>query len=363
MIQRLHRVAVLVLIGMVVCIHASWCHAAGTVTSQEDVLWQMAVREQAELEQSRVHLEDAVLGEYVRTLVMRLWKEVRSDLAPLQVRVLVDSTANASVYPNGVCYLTSGMLTVTQNEDQLAMILAHEMIHYIRRHSLAAHNCLGGSTGGDMPEVRLVQEAEQQADEEGLALMRKAGFCAGEAVAVISRSLASIPLRDPSQPVDRPAGDAAVQRIQWVRDVLESSGAGAACGGDASAGVDYSRRIAVALLADARLAAQRGLWHVAAEDIERYLTVQPADPRAHFLYGEVQRLRPASDSTVSPEAAYLEAIRLDKQFGPAYQALGVLHFKAGRKAEARPFFERCLVLAPQSEESAYIRRYLQLCSP
>jgi tetratricopeptide (TPR) repeat protein len=367
MTTHLQRLSLLVLMGVVACIHATWCHAAGTATSQDDVLWQMAVREQAELEQSRVHLEDAVLGEYVRTLVMRLWKEAQSDLVPMQVRALVDSTANASVYPNGVCYLTSGMLAVTQNQDQLAMILAHEMIHYIRRHSLAVHSRFSGSAtpsiGRDMSEARLVQAAEKQADVEGVALMRKAGFCAGEAVAVISRSLASIPLRNPSQPVEPPAGDAAVQRIQWVRDVLESSGAGVACSWDASAGADYSLRIAVALLADARLAAQRGLWSVAAEDIERYLTVQPTDPRAHFLYGEVQRQRPASESTVSPEAAYLEAIHLDKQFGPAYQALGVLHFKAGRKAEARPFFEKCLVLAPQSEESAYIRRYLQLCSP
>ena len=206
MTTHLQRLSLLVLMGVVACIHATWCHAAGTATSQDDVLWQMAVREQAELEQSRVHLEDAVLGEYVRTLVMRLWKEAQSDLVPMQVRVLVDSTANASVYPNGVCYLTSGMLAVTQNQDQLAMILAHEMIHYIRRHSLAVHSRFSGSAtpsiGRDMSEARLVQAAEKQADVEGVALMRKAGFCAGEAVAVISRSLASIPLRNPSQPVE-----------------------------------------------------------------------------------------------------------------------------------------------------------------
>jgi beta-barrel assembly-enhancing protease len=352
-------------------VHIARAQDSGASVRQETALWQLAVEEQTELEQHRKVLEDTPLGTYVQAVVMRLWRQVASDLDPMQVRVLVDTAANAVAYPNGVCYLTSGMLANLRNEDQLAMILAHEMIHYTRRHTLATYNRLMNSAafdGGTVPladggqlDFQLVEKAEGQADSEGFELIRRAGFCPHEAVAVLLQSLSPTPLRNPAVPAAS-FHARAEQRAHWVHTLIEKQKGAPACGDDPSADRRYSLHVAGALLADAQWAVQQGRWKLADEDIQRYLTVCPTDPRAHFLDGEIQRLRPAAESTGSPEAAYLEAIRLDHRFGPAYQALGVLYFKAGRLRDARPFFERFLSLAPQSEESVYIRRYLQLCS-
>ena len=59
--------------------------------------------------------------------------------APEQVqfrfRVLRDPIANAFAMPNGSIYVTTGLLSLLENEAQLASILGHESIHVFNRHT------------------------------------------------------------------------------------------------------------------------------------------------------------------------------------------------------------------------------------
>ena len=52
--------------------------------------------------------------------------------------IIKDATANAAALPNGNIYVNLGLLSVAENEDQLAAILAHELGHVVYRHSLKA---------------------------------------------------------------------------------------------------------------------------------------------------------------------------------------------------------------------------------
>ncbi len=54
-------------------------------------------------------------------------------------RVLRDPQPNAFALPNGSIYVTTGLMTLIDNESQLAAIIAHELTHVMRRHTYV-HN-------------------------------------------------------------------------------------------------------------------------------------------------------------------------------------------------------------------------------
>jgi len=56
-----------------------------------------------------------------------------------QFRVVRDPMANAFALPNGSIYVTTGLVSLLENEDQLAGVLAHEMTHVTDRHTYLAY--------------------------------------------------------------------------------------------------------------------------------------------------------------------------------------------------------------------------------
>ena len=56
-----------------------------------------------------------------------------------QFRVVRDPQANAFALPNGSIYVTTGLISKLEDEDQLAGVLAHEMTHVTDRHAYLAY--------------------------------------------------------------------------------------------------------------------------------------------------------------------------------------------------------------------------------
>lgn len=370
------RLYLIVLSGLMVFIFFSLWPGPGVAAPPEmQPLWLSVVREQAELEQHRSVLDHSGVNRYIEEIVSSLWEHVESDLPRLQVRVLADSQEDAFAYPNGVCYLTSGMLVNTRSRDQLAMILAHEMIHYIRRHAQTVYEMVNSAVQPESaPGLRSslaawIQAAERQADREGLRLIIQAGFCPDEALDILAQSEIHASWdrggRDPidaagrSNSYDSPLSG--FQRARQVQGVLNELDGETACRVEAITRHYHLDRIAPVLKINARQAIQKGRWIEAADSISRYLSACPDDPQGHFIQGEILRLGPPGDHGIKPETAYQAAIAIDEDFVPALQAMGVLFLKIGQTTKARQYFERCLVLSPQTEGAAYIKRYLQLC--
>ena len=61
----------------------------------------------------------------------------RPDL-PWQFGVLESSDINAFATPGGTIFITQGLLQRMNNESELAGVLAHEMVHVLRKHHLEA---------------------------------------------------------------------------------------------------------------------------------------------------------------------------------------------------------------------------------
>ncbi len=61
----------------------------------------------------------------------------RPDL-PWQFGVLASTDINAFATPGGTIFITQGLLMRLENESELAGVLAHEIVHVLRKHHLAA---------------------------------------------------------------------------------------------------------------------------------------------------------------------------------------------------------------------------------
>jgi predicted Zn-dependent protease len=79
-------------------------------------------------------VEDKAIQEYVRSVAERVAKT--SDLkVPLHISVLQSREINAFALPGGYLFVERGLLEATDDESELAGVIAHEIAHDTARHS------------------------------------------------------------------------------------------------------------------------------------------------------------------------------------------------------------------------------------
>src|ERR1035441_8817500 len=87
------------------------------------------------LERDGLVLHDAAVNAYVSQVGRSM---LPAGTAPERVKwefhVLRDPMQNACALPNGSVYVNSGLVSLLENEDQLASVLAHEITHVTDRH-------------------------------------------------------------------------------------------------------------------------------------------------------------------------------------------------------------------------------------
>lgn len=159
-------------------------------------LWMQMDEAERELKRSPLVITDPHLNGYVRGVLCKVVGQSKCS----QVRLYLIRTPdfNATMAPNGVMQVWSGLLLRTQNEAQLAAVLGHEYTHYENRHSLKLFRDIKSKSAsaawlsftgigliasfGLMADLfKFSREMEKEADMGGLALMAKAGYDTREA--------------------------------------------------------------------------------------------------------------------------------------------------------------------------------------
>jgi beta-barrel assembly-enhancing protease len=153
-------------------------------------LWTQMEEAERELKASKLIIRDEQLLAYLREVLCR----VRPGDICRAVRIYVvrDPLFNASMAPNGMMLINSGLLLRIRNEAELATILGHEFAHFEGRHTLAllkkARSATGwaaflGAAGGLPLQLALIgsvfsfsQDQEREADINGLQGVRAAGY-------------------------------------------------------------------------------------------------------------------------------------------------------------------------------------------
>ena len=168
-------------------------------------LWMHMDKMERRLQASGRVVEDPELNAYLRDIVCRLEPAYCPDI---RIYVVDVPYFNATMAPNGMMQVWTGLLVRVENEAQLAFVLGHELAHYVRRHSLQrwidlknkanasyAISVLSSAAGvgyvGSMTEFAAIasvlafsRRQEREADSLGTARVVAAGYDSREAVKI-----------------------------------------------------------------------------------------------------------------------------------------------------------------------------------
>ncbi len=166
--------------------------------ADERGLWMQVDEYERQFKTSNFVMRDAALNAYVRHVFCRTVGE--AECRDVRIYVVRTPYFNASMAPNGMMQVWSGLFLRCRNEAQLAAVLGHEYTHYLNRHTLKQFRDLknktnavgwlsviplGGFVAGGIALAQLgmigsvfsnSREMEREADSGALPLMVKAGY-------------------------------------------------------------------------------------------------------------------------------------------------------------------------------------------
>jgi predicted Zn-dependent protease len=339
---------------------------------EEGGLWALMDREETRLRRSPLRLRDEALDRYLGETACRLSGDHCPDV---RVYALRTPYFNASMAPNGMMQIWSGLLLRMDNDAQMAAILAHEIGHYLQRHTLqllrdakarsAFATALSGLGIYGLVGQLLVlgtalafsRDQEREADAISLVLMRQSGFDTREAPKVWANLLAEL-AANPA------AGDSGLDSILFAThpssDERQRTLEREAAGGSGLVGAEtWRQRIAPlrGLLLEDEL--KRGRFDETLVLLNRLVAAEPDSTELLYYRGEVRRLRGA-DGDAAPALADLElAARDPKAPAATWRSLGHAYRQRQQSEAARAAWKRYLELAPDAADSALVRQSME----
>lgn len=173
----------------------------------DDQMTQMGVTQYAQYKKEVPVTKSSKDKRYVECVTKAIAEVVSDGHIPesWEVNVFQDATPNAFAIPGGKIGVHTGLLEVSDNQDQLAAVLGHEVAHVLARHSnerVSAQQATGaalavvqgsGYVSGEWMQIFGMgaqygvilpygRSHESEADLMGLDLMAKAGFDPRESV-------------------------------------------------------------------------------------------------------------------------------------------------------------------------------------
>jgi predicted Zn-dependent protease len=379
-VKHLKEIAFVFLLSVVLLQPLMALEEAERVSGEEPErhLWEAARQEQRHLHQSGLIYQDPILESYLNTIADKLAVQVRGSGKPFRVRIIKNPFLNAFTYPNGVCYIHSGLLARLDNEAQLAALLAHEKIHYLRRHSTKFWylNQQSANYDENQPPTeqgidchRLLRhtkaalsgyriEAEFEADEEGLKLVIQAGYDPYQMLDLFEHlrmEMIKENIQEPYLPRTHPKLQTRITRLKKILAALPQRAVSSIKNQH-----KFKTRLHQMILDNVELDLKMGRFDQARQIAEKFLVQYGENPRMYYLLGEIYRQqRTSSQDLILAQQYYEMAIKLDSEFPEPYRALGLISYKKGEMQTARKYFEASLTLAPNASENSFIRFYLR----
>ena len=345
--------------------------------SDERGLWSLMDRAERDRKLSRFVVRDPEVNAYLRGILCRLAKDHCSD-----VRIYVVRTAqfNASMAPNGMMEVWTGLLLRCVDEAQLAAIIGHELGHYLQRHTverwrdarnkadfgaflglgLAAAG-LGGV--GSLASLALVatsfafsRDQEREADEIGLELTAKAGYAPAAAAEVWDQLIAEHKAGTAEREsqllfATHPEPE---ERLGALRQAAAKAG-GAAGDRGHERYLAQLQGIRGRLIADELALRQYGRSELV---FDRLLVQAPDDGDLWYGKGEVYRLRGEDGDPGRALEAYGRALATGRAPPETYRSITLAEIKRGARDRAQAALEEYVKLKPGATDVESLRMLL-----
>lgn len=338
----------------------------------EGGLWMVMDRAERDVKTSGRVIRDPALQDYVNGLVCRLTPDYCADI---RVYLIEQPYFNAMMAPNGMMQVWSGLLLRARDEAELAYVLAHELGHYIRRHSLQQFEATRDTASGlafvslftlglaTIPATllgigsiqRFSRDQEREADEQGFDMMVAAGYDPGAAAGIWDLVVREREAEDDDSPslffASHPPTEDRIERLTQRRDDLGRTGIR---NHDAYRAVMRQWRpvwMEQELRKRRLAAAQIVLDHV--YDGER------SSGEALYFQGEIYRLRAGAGDDDRAAEAYARAVVRPDVPPQAWRVLGDVRRRKNDPAGAHEAYRTYLRAAPDAADRAIVERYLE----
>ncbi len=169
----------------------------GLAQNRESELGRQAAEE---IEREVGLLHDAELLAYVEAIGQRIARAASRPDATFQFHILDSPEPNAFALPGGYIYVSRGLLVLTNSEDELANVLAHEIAHVEKKHALSR-----------------IEHAEQTGLLATLGIFAAAALGGGDAVGAVQAAAAGAVAaysREQEREADQ-VGQEFAQRAGW----------------------------------------------------------------------------------------------------------------------------------------------------
>ncbi len=354
-------------------------------------MWQLFNRLEEDIANSNLVVRDPELTAYVGGVMQQLLGEMAADF---RVYIVRNPDFNASMAPNGMMIVHTGLLARIKNEAQLAAVLGHEAGHYFRRHSVqrwrsmktrtaimsvialggaAASGGSGNSNWYDLANAinsgillsifKYSRSHEQEADAYGLRLLAEAEYAPHQAAAVwgqlISERMASAEARNKryrdrsrSAMSTHPPTESRMTDLRLSANDLDEMMLG---GSGGRAGV-RTWRAGIASVGSSLLEEQVRLNDSGASI---HLINSLADggwtSDLYYYLGEAYSLRGDEGDSELAAQAYADAVQFAEPIPEAYRAYGYAQIKAGYTEDGHQALARYLELRPDAPDAAMTR--------
>jgi len=341
--------------------------------TDEAGLWMQMDGVEEKLRTSGKVVIDPDLNAYVRDILCRLNGSYCADIRTYIVRT---ADFNASMAPNGVMIVWTGIILRTRNEAQLASVFGHELAHYINRDSLKrwreirnttdaavfftfATGGIAGILAGFAAYDSIMsfsRDMEREADTRGLAMMREAGYDPRESAKTWQQLIEEKEASDePKRSAFFSTHPEAKERSETLAKLAEETD---------NSGTTVGRKRHAAVTAPFRgdwlLDELRQRDYARFEVLLNQLTeAGTEDAELLFYRGEMYRLRNEDEDAEKAITAYIAATESGDAPAATYRSLGLVQWSAGNITEARAAFETYLAAEKTAEDRAMIEYYLK----
>jgi predicted Zn-dependent protease len=338
--------------------------------SEEGGLWAIMDRDESKVRRSPFVVRDEGLQRYLAGVLCKLGGEHCSDARIYTLRTPV---FNATMAPNGMMQLWTGLLLRLDNEAQLAAIVGHELGHYLQRHALSRqHEARSNSVFQSLMApfglaglfaqyaafagyLSYTRDHEREADRVGIALMGHAGYDAREASKVWAHLRAELSAGRGGDPAKKSLLFASHPGADERQAALEQLGAGSAgFVGEA----EYQAGIEPLMWNLLEDELQRAEYEQTLVLLDRLVAKRPGRGDVRYFRGEARRLRADDGDLAHAQTDFTAALATDKPPPPAHRSLGLLYRQQGREEDARAQFQRYLDVASGAPDASLVRSYL-----
>jgi beta-barrel assembly-enhancing protease len=340
--------------------------------SDEGGLWALMDREETRLRRSPFRMREEGLETYLREVACRLGGEHCADVRAYPIRF---AYFNASMAPNGMMQVWSGLLLRMENEAQLASVIGHEIGHYLQRHTLqqmrdvrdrstlATFFSLFGVVGliGTLASLAglyaFSREHEREADRIGVKLLSRSGYDTREAAKVwqnLAEELSATPGAEPEKvspmfathPVPAERQDALLRLSET------------APGGELRE-AEYARMLAPirGLLLEDEIRRQRPYESVIL--LSRLLKRDAQDAGLLHHRGLAYTARAKEGDRDLARSDWEAAVASSKPMPASHRQLGEWFRQANQPDKARQHWQRYVEMAPSAADVELIKQQLQ----